>query len=274
MRRWITVLFVLMLMLGVTQPAAAARKTPSPYPSSITALGDSITTAYDSGGFGNIPANSWATGTNPSVNSMYLRILSLNSSISGKNINLAVSGSKMADLNSQASQLNRKTEYVTILIGANDVCTPSMETMTDVAAFRSQFETAMQTIKAKAPKAKVYVLSIPNIYNLWEILHDDPSARTMWAWFSICQSMLANPESIAEVDIARRNMVSQRNVEFNVQLQEVCGSYSGCTFDGFAVFNTTFTANDVSTIDYFHPSLDGQAKVAEVAWNASGLVKP
>lgn len=184
---------------------------------------------------------------------MYLRILAVNLRISGKNVNLAVSGSKMVDLNGQASRVGRRVQYVTILMGANDVCTPSVGTMTEVATFRSQFETAMQTLTKKAPKATICVLSIPDVYNLWSILKDNGSARSTWAFFSICQSLLANPLSTAQVDVDRRNAVRQRNMDFNTQLQEVCALYPQCTFDNNAVFNTQYVPSDVSTIDYFHP---------------------
>ena len=35
------------------------------------------------------PENSWATGTNPAVDSVYLRILARNPKIRGHNVNLA-----------------------------------------------------------------------------------------------------------------------------------------------------------------------------------------
>ena len=270
MPRWLIVFIVLTLMLGITQPASAAVT----YPNSITALGDSITTAYNSTSYGDVRSNSWSTGTSITVNSMYLRILAVNPKISGKNVNLAVSGKKMIDLNGQASQVSATAEYVTIEIGANDVCTSSQSTMTPVANFRSQFQTAMQTLTQKAPNAKIYVLSIPNIYNLWSILKNNSSARCMWGFFRICQSMLANPLSTTTTDVNRRNAVLQRNKDFNTQLQEVCASFPQCRFDSNAVFNTAFVVSDVSTRDYFHPSLAGQTKLASVAWGASGLAGP
>lgn len=269
MSRWFFMFVVLLLVLSVAQPAFAVT-----YPASITALGDSITTAYDSAGLGNNFANSWSTGTNGGVNSMYLRILAVNSAIQGKATNQAVSGTKMVDLKGQASQVGRKVEYVTILMGANDVCTSSVSTMTSVTTFRSQFTAALQTLNKRAPKARVYVLSIPDIYNLWYILKDNSSARTAWSLFSICQSMLANPLSTAQTDINRRAAVRQRNIDFNTQLQQVCALYPQCTFDNGAVFNTSFVVSDVSTIDYFHPSVAGQTKLASIAWNASTLAGP
>ena len=265
-------LIVVMLLCVVVIFANTGTAAALWYPSSITALGDSITTAYDSTKLGSVPANSWSTGTNSSVNSMYLRILAVNSLINRKNVNLAVPGAKVADLNSQASQVGRKVDYVTVLIGANDVCTSSEATMTDLTTFQAQFAAAMQTLTERAPKAKIYVLSIPNIYNLWYILKDNSSARAAWSLFNVCQSMLANPMSMAQADIDRRNAVNQREVDFNTQLQAVCALYPQCTFDNNAVFNTAFVVSDVSTIDYFHPSLAGQTKLASVAWNASILV--
>ncbi len=269
-RIWV-VFVVLVVALVAAQPVAGAW-----YPSTMVALGDSITTAYNTGSwpFTDARANSWSTGTTASVNSLYLRILAVNPPIGGKNYNYAVSGAKMSGLNSQAGKIASSTEYVTILIGANDVCTSSVSTMTSVDNFKLQFTTAMNTIVARAPNAKIYVVSIPDIYNLWSIFKDNASARTRWALYGICQSMLANPTSTKTADVQRRETVRQRNIDFNLALAQVCGQYANCRFDGNTVFNTKFTTADVSTRDYFHPSLAGQAKLALVAWSAAGLPFP
>jgi len=52
-------------------------------------------------------------------------------------------------------------------------------------------------------------------------------------------------------------------------LHDVCGQYSFCRFDDYAVFNYAFGASDVSKLDYFHPSLSGQAHLASVTWEHS-----
>ena len=69
----------------------------------------------------------------------------------------------------------------------------------------------------------------------------------------------------------RRLTVKQRNTDFNNALQAVCAQYRKCTFDGWAIYNYVFSASDVSTRDYFHPSLQGQTGLAAIAWAASGL---
>jgi hypothetical protein len=99
------------------------------------------------------------------------------------------------------------------------------------------------------------------------VLKDNYWARLAWRAYGICQSMLANPRSTAQADIDRRARVRQREIDFNTQLAQVCAQYIHCRFDGNAVFNTAFTASDVSTRDYFHPSLAGQTKLARVSWS-------
>src|SRR5438105_2869659 len=92
------------------------------WPASMASTGDSITRAYNTGSvpFSDAPANSWATGTNSSVNSHYSRILAAYPGIGGHNYNDAVTGAKMTDLNGQMASVNgQHVEYVTVLMGAN-----------------------------------------------------------------------------------------------------------------------------------------------------------
>jgi hypothetical protein len=124
------------------------------------------------------------------------------------------------------------------------------------------------TLSAGLPDARIYVLSVPDIYNLWFILRDNGSARFAWALFGICQSMLANPLSMEPADVERRNRVRQRVVDYNTQLEQVCEGYIHCKFDNNAVYNAAFVPSDVSTRDYFHPALQGQARLAEVSYLA------
>jgi lysophospholipase L1-like esterase len=265
-RRVVCVALALVIALAATLSTSAAPV----YPNSMASLGDSITRAFNTSWFPFIdaPANSWSTGTSATVNSLYLRIRALNPNINGKNYNYAVSGAKMVDLAGQVAKVPTNIEYVTILMGANDVCTSSEGSMTAVATFRSQFQSALTSLTARAPNARIFVVSIPDIYRLWDLFKNNSSARSRWATYRICQSMLANPTSTAQADVDRRARVRQRNIDFNTQLAEVCALYPKCRFDGNVAFYTAFVASDVSSRDYFHPSLAGQAKLALVAWGA------
>jgi hypothetical protein len=63
--------------------------------------------------------------------------------------------------------------------------------------------------------------------------------------------------------------VVEREVAFNGILATVCAEYARCRWDDKAVYNYQFSASKVSTLDYFHPSLSGQATLASVTWDKS-----
>lgn len=256
----------LVTSLLLATPAVA---DPGPPPNSMASMGDSITRGFNaSGWYSDWPSRSFSTGTYSSVNSHYRRILSKNSGISGKNYNDARSGAKASDMPGQASTVaGRNVQYVTILIGANDACTSSESSMTPVATFRSHIDGALSTLKTRLPNAKVALISIPDIKRLWFVGKDSSSARNAWSSFSICQSMLANPTSTAPADEDRRNRVRQRVIDFNTQLAQACAAYgSNCDFDGNAIFNYPFVLSQVSSWDYFHPNVSGQAVLASVSY--------
>jgi lysophospholipase L1-like esterase len=264
--------FVAVLLLAGALVAPAAATGRASYPSAMASTGDSLTRAAGTGflPWTDNPAGSWSTGTDPSVNSHYLRLLALTPKIRGKNYNDARSGAKMGELASQMDRaVGQKVGYVTVEMGGNDVCASSESAMTPVAAYRSQFVTAMTRITTGLPSVKVFVASVPNIHHLWVLYHDDLAAQIAWAAFGVCQTMMANPTSTATVDVERRARVLQRIVDYNTALAEVCAQYRQCRFDGNAAFNAEFTKADVIHLDYFHPSLSGQAKLSAGTWPLS-----
>jgi lysophospholipase L1-like esterase len=264
-------LFTSLVVALLAVPAALADPEHVGYPDSMASTGDSITRAFETCTlpFTDCPGNSWSTGTSTTVNSHYRRILPVHPAIAGRAYNDARTGARMTDLNGQvAAAVSQRVEYVTILMGANDVCTSSESTMTPVATLQAQFRTALTTLTTGLPDARVYVVSIPNIYNLWSIWHTNLGAVFVWSIAGICQSMLANPLSSSSADTARRARVAQRNVDDNNAIAAVCAQFVHCRFDGGATYGTAFVRSDVSTIDYFHPSVAGQAKLAGVTWGA------
>ena len=268
-----TLFATLAVVIAAAAALTATAATP-PSANSIAALGDSITRAFDtcSVAYTDCPANSWSTGTNTSVNSWYLRLLGTNAGIRGHNYNDAKTGAKMADLNGQAqTAVAQGANVITILMGANDVCTSSVSSMTPAATLGTQLQTALNTIKSGDPSAQVYMMSIPNVYHLWEILHTNLGANLVWGIAGICQSLLANPRSTSAADQARRAQVQQQTIADNTTIAQVCGQVqfaSQCHYDNGAAYNVAFTTSDVTTRDYFHPTVSGQAKAAAATWSA------
>jgi hypothetical protein len=54
-------------------------------------------------------------------------------------------------------------------------------------------------------------------------------------------------------------------------LETVCARHPKCRYDGGAVFRIRWSRADVSTLDYYHPSVAGQRKIAAAVW-ASGAI--
>jgi lysophospholipase L1-like esterase len=248
--------------------APAASPAPA-LPDSIAGIGDSITRATDvCCWYGDHPPNSWSTGGSAfdGVQSHYERIRALNPAVSGRNYNDARAGARMRDAPAQAqTAAAQQARYVTILMGANDVCTSSPSTMTSVDDFRAQFSAAMNVLASGLPAGShVFVSSIPNVYRLWQVLRTNPAAQLVWAVAQICQAMLSPFNSEAA-----RQAVLARERAFNQVLAEVCGQYAFCRFDDLAVFNYPFSASHVSKLDYFHPNLAGQATLASITWQRS-----
>jgi lysophospholipase L1-like esterase len=246
------------------------------YPSSLAAIGDSMTRAYNTNcplSWTDCPANSWSTGTNTTVNSFYNRLLTVNPAIQGHVWNDAVSGAKVADLASSqaATAAGHSPDAVTVLIGANDACGGSTGVMTTVSSFQTDFTTTMDKLTSGAPSAKIRVSSIPDVYQLWVLFHNDPTAVSRWRTFNMCNALLWNATSTAQADVDRRAAFRQRVIDFNTVLANTCAKYTQCTFDNLAGFNTTFAKKDVSTNDYFHPSVSGQQLIAGTEWAVMGF---
>ncbi len=266
-RRLVTVLGLTCALVGGWALPAAAQ----PLPDSMAALGNSITRGFNAcGWYVDCPERSWSAGTDTAVNSHYLRLLDKNPGIEGNNYNLAESGATVADLASQAElAVQRSVDYVTVLVGANDACADTPAQMTPVSTFRDQLDEALETLKDGSPEAKLFIASIPDLKQLWEIGHTDPVAVSVWETGNICQSMLANPTSTAEEDVERRENVRQRIISYNQQLAQACADYGdNCRYDDGAVFGYDFTLDQVSGWDYFHPNTAGQKALAEVTYRA------
>ncbi len=157
MRRGLALLVVLVAVLA----GAASAATPPP---ATAALGDSITRGFNAGlvPFRDAPSYSWATGTHVSSAAQRLQSRAM--------FNDAKDGARMRDLPAQAARAAAQgADHVLILMGANDICHGDVAAMTSTARFRSDFESALRVFATRLPDARIEVLSIPDLYRLWQI---------------------------------------------------------------------------------------------------------
>jgi lysophospholipase L1-like esterase len=234
----------------------------------MAALGDSITRAFAAcGRSGDCVEMSWATGTADEVRSHAQR---LDLDTAESNHNLAVSGARVAGLASQTrSAVQARPDYVTVLIGANDACTAEEKAMTSVEDYTGAFNAAMDALVRGLPHARILVLSVPDLARLREIGKDRPDVRRVWEGNGVCASMLADPTDTSAAADARRRRVRDRIQAYNAAMAAACGRHpTQCRHDQNAVFDYRFNLDEVSDIDYWHPSARGQAALAQIAWEA------
>ncbi|MFE3830922.1 SGNH/GDSL hydrolase family protein [Streptomyces sp. NPDC059092] len=262
---------------------AAARPSPRPTPvwdrspASVAAVGDSITRGFDACGvLAECPEVSWATGTDRGVRSLAYRLLGAPSAelLAAKTWNFAQTGARMADLPAQmARAAQHGPELVTVLAGANDACRNSTERMTPVDAFKSSFEASLRRLRASAPKAQVYVSSVPDLKRLWSTGRGNPLGRQVWK-LGICASMLGDSQDESEAAQERRDLVYDRVVAYNGALRDVCAKDKRCRYDGGEVFAVRFSGKQLSPWDWFHPSRNGQGRLAEIAYRNVTAAEP
>ncbi|MGY4921143.1 SGNH/GDSL hydrolase family protein [Streptomyces sp. 900105755] len=237
-------------------------------PASIAAVGDSITRGFDACTvLSDCPEVSWATGTSEQVDSLAVRLLG-RAQAADHSWNYAETGARMADLPGQmADAAVRRPQLVTVMVGANDACRTSVRAMTSVADFRSEFEDALATLRKALPKTQVYVASVPNLKRLWSEGRTNPLGKQVWK-LGICPSMLSDADNLTSAATVRRDRVQQRVEDYNEVLREVCAKDRRCRFDGGAVYAYRFGTGQLSHWDWFHPSTDGQSKLAAIAYRA------
>ncbi|MBO3748552.1 SGNH/GDSL hydrolase family protein [Streptosporangiaceae bacterium NEAU-GS5] len=268
--------FVTALVLVVfTGGTALARSVPPAQPAVMAAIGDSISAGFNACGWWvACTSRSWSAGDNEEVDSHYLRLLASDPALGGHNLNFAVPGATSADMVAQARQaVAAHADYVTLLIGAGDVCTGGLNEMTPITTYRQRVDAALAVLRPAG--VRVLAASIPDIKHLWRIGKDDFWARTFWSIGGMCPVMLDNPESTARMDVIRRDRVRDRLIAYNTQMSRACAAYGpGCRYDGGAVFRYPFKLEQVSGWDYFHPNGDGQKALAAATFKTAQALFP
>jgi lysophospholipase L1-like esterase len=247
----------------------------------LAAIGDSYSQAYSvSPNYLRDHAQfSWVVGTarNDGVLSLLERFKALGATPAV--VDAATSGKKMVDAQRQAEQvieaaqaLGGGTAYVTFELGTNDLCDDPKTPLSD---FTAQLQAAIGTLQAGLPAgSRLLMEPLPDFRHFRDITQADPAARA--AFLQVKNSARCAPflgtDSPATIPDAEAILAA-----YDGALKAACDQVntaagaSGrlhCTYDEALLSDRDFVIGDLSTVDYFHPSLSGQAKMAAAAWKA------
>jgi hypothetical protein len=273
-------------------PTAAATPTPTPsptltaspsptpapqLPALLGAIGDSYTRAwsvspkylYDH------PQFSWVVGTDAKdgVFSILERLQALGDSPIV--VDAAKSGRKMSDAPRQAAIVAAaakklrpgQTAYVTFELSTNDECD---DPKTDLVSFEADMRSAIAILKAALPAgSRILIYALPDFSHFRDITQADATARANLAGTSRCAPFLGDvtPVSLGQA----KNYIDL----YDGIMAKVCldlatdAAKTGrlyCTWNRAKLSMSDFMVADLSSADYFHPSLSGQAKMAAAAW--------
>jgi len=252
------------------QPSTAA--TPTSAQSSTTGplivIGHSGATGYNSDPTKqgtDARENSWASGTNRDVQSIYGRLLAIDPGIEGKVVNTAVDGSHVYDLDGQLDEaLKQQPSPRLVLIQTvdNDIsCDGSDEQ--NYGEFQKTLTAVLQRIVQASPQAKIVVVGTwATVANYTDVVAGLPNGKA---------GLLSGSGPCDPFDGAGRRhperMGYQQEVfdTYEARLKAACKAVSACHEDGGALNKLVITADDL-TPDYSHLSIAGLRKQAATEW--------
>jgi hypothetical protein len=267
---------------GDSSPPSASRSSASPparaepytgYPDAIVALGHSGSTGEDSDpqqpGV-EVRENSWVTGTNPAVDSLYERILAKHPEIRGHVLALSQGGATVEDVLGQAVTAVSEQPHnalVVVQVMDNDIACPA--TKADLARFEDTFGTVLSTLDQGLPSSRIFVVTqfgSPDTY----AAALTPAQRRAFGGTGPC-AFLDPRGRVVPRELDRLESIIQG---YEAALRRGCAAVPRCAFDDGAFGDAVDRAEYIST-DLNHFSVAGHAAAASIAWHAlrrEGLV--
>lgn len=249
---------------GPTSNSATATRPASPYtgyPDSIAVIGHSAVTGEGTEPGGQeVKANSWATGTNPEVNSIYLRILHAHPAIEGHAVNFGTGGADVESLAGQAQGLiaqDPQPELVLIATLDADITCPATDG--DFAAYGDAIGKVLDELSTKMPASRFFVttqISTPSrdaaVYSKVE--------RARVGGEGACAFL--DPEgNVVTKELKRLDAAIEG---YKTQLAQACSHTDRCSTDqtghGWSIRRADYSD------DLNHLNLVGQSRWAEHVW--------
>jgi hypothetical protein len=239
------------------------------YPSAVAVLGGTDPTGYGSDTkhpFQEARGNSWATGTNPAVRSIYSRLLAVNPAIRGHAYNFGSHGVTVRDLPSQVRKtLARaaKPQLVIVQFMDNDVACDGKDE-TRFADYRARVTEQLQALAKGLPKARILAVSDWGTLDSYikTVQSYGRGARLTHAGRGVCSIFAPGTGNVVPEHVAYIRMM---NRGYNDAFRSACAAVSICMHDRGAAGRLVLKPGDLSH-RFDALSLQGLAKLAAVEW--------
>ena len=262
---------------GGASTAVSPTTSPGPVSPTATARLDSIAVMGHSGATGTLTdpddptrdatENSWATGDNPQVRSIYLRLAETHPAMRGHGYNVAVDGSTVDNLQDQLGRLLQVADplpdVVIVQTIDNDIRCDGTDAG-NVASFRAVLRRMLELVREKVPGVSLFLVS------QWA------SVRTYATWAKSQPAVVAENSGTGPCAFftpdGELRPAGVRSLQGIVDgywgaVEQVCAALPDCWTDGAAMREMTVTTQDLAR-DFNHLSVEGHAKMAALAWQA------
>lgn len=163
-------------------------------------------------------------------------------------------------------------DYVTLLIGANDVCQSDPARMTSVIRYQENVSEVVDAILHAHATTRLLIVAIPDVTQLYGVAAKaklggygpfNMSCKRFWSLVKVC------PTLTKPLPPHQRKLATERLHDYNNVLSEITQSRRQQFGDRIRfsaqVNDYQFHKNDLA-IDCFHPNSRGQNHIADITW--------
>lgn len=245
-------------------PTSTAPTLDLEHPVGIIAIGHSGLTGEGTAAAGepNKPA-SWATGTEPAVHSIYLRMVEVLPATSGQVANTAKGGALSSALIAQATSALLAVPVPALVI-VQTIDNDQDCGATTVAKVGENLATAIDLIHTASPNTKILVvgqLGRPTVAFIESLIADSETAKQSVQWGDDCAPVDAEG-NVSKTGIT--NLIASSDA-YEAESVRVCALVENCFTDG-GVRRAWVDTIDEFGPDFAHFSIAGLAREAEQLW--------
>lgn len=232
----------------------------TPHPFVIGILGDSISTGYNAASPGDNLSHSWASGVNSGEQgaSHFTRLKRVMPTFDVQARNVAVAGARASDLAAQLGRLlPTKPDYVTLLIGANDITQWLFgEYGLSLQQFSTYVQTTIERLIEVNQRVMILLVAVPDQSQAVNHMLRRGSGQEFATQLSASPYLRQLTEAYRE-----------RAVRLNRALEEIATKFPGQVRFARSVAHARFSGEHLSHLDSYHPSVKGQQLLADLSWN-------
>ncbi len=223
---------------------------------------------------------SWSTGSE--LNSHYKILKRMNPQMEVRNFSQASAKSENiwkeqipSLIRWSEKKLNQRLpDYVTLLVGHNDLCGFSLNQMTEVHAFRENIHRSLELLMSESNQTRVLVLPLARLDTVPKNLGNSRhfpipgfgTCKNVWKTIPLCRTLTQTDSRRA------REVFNHRLLDFNHAIKEEVANFREKHGDRIRLAHDIedYTPQPTdAAIDCFHANRHAQKKISDISWPAT-----